>query len=105
MVEEYVEDFLNNSIEVTCTNSGADKEGTLVQNGKAKLILKESEIEIKDFNVKVDSEYVAPNPNEKMYVITINNNTHGNDKMVILEGAIWFFLLSIICSKNLILML
>ena len=88
MVEEYVEDFLNNSIEVTCTNSGADKEGTLVQNGKAKLILKESEIEIKDFNVKVDSEYVAPNPNEKMYVITINNNTHGNDKMVILEGAI-----------------
>ena len=87
LVEEYVEDFLNNSIEITCTNSGADKEGTLVQNGKAKLILKGSEIEIKDFKVKVDSEYVAQNPNEKMYVITINNNTDSD--FLIIRGNIY----------------
>ena len=87
LVEEYVQDFLNNSIEITCTNSGADKEGTLVQNGKAKLILKGSEIEIKDFKVKVDSEYVAQNPNEKMYVITINNNTDSD--YLIIRGNIY----------------
>ena len=81
-IEQYVEDFLNNSIEITCSNKKIDKEGNIIKNGNAELTLKKSEVEIKDYKVQLEKDYEVENPNEKMYSIIINNNTE-NDYLVI----------------------
>ena len=81
-IEEYVQNFLDNSIEITCSTTKKDEEGIVIKKGNAKLTLEESEVEIKNYSVKLDSEYVEQNPNEKMYVLTINNDTE-NDYLII----------------------
>lgn len=77
-IEDYVQYFLNNSIEVTCLSTEEDREGIIIKNGNARLTIKESEIEVKDFNIQIDQSYIVENPNEKMYIITINNDTNKN---------------------------
>ncbi len=86
-IEQYVENFLNNSIEITCSNKEIQKQGITIKNGNATLTLKESEIEIKDYRVQLDKDYLVENPNEKMYTITINNNTESD--YLIIRGNIY----------------
>lgn len=83
LIEKYVQDFLNKSIEITCSTKGEDnEEKDVIKDGNATLILKDSEIQIKNYSMQKDVNYSKDNPDEKMYVLTLNNDTD-NDFLAI----------------------
>ena len=87
-IEDYIENFLNSSIEITCSyNENTNNDLNVVKKGKAKLTLEKSEIEIKNFNIKVNLNYSTEIPDEKMYMLTINNDT--DNDFVSIRGNIY----------------
>ena len=74
-VSEYAKYFVENYIKATGTLDEPNREGKIITNGNASLTLKESEIEITNFTIKLDSSYETEIENEKQYIIDITNDT------------------------------
>ena len=76
LIEEYVQDFLKKSIEITCSTKREDDNGKeVIKEGNANLTLKDAEMQIKNYSMQKDVNYSTSNPDEKMYVLTLNNDT------------------------------
>ena len=74
-VSEYAKYFVENYIKATASLDEPNREGKIITNGNAVLTLKESEIEITNFTIKLDSSYETEIENEKQYIIDITNDT------------------------------
>ncbi len=74
-VSEYAKYFVENYIKATGSLDEPNREGKIITNGNASLTLKESEIEITNFTIKLDSSYETEIENEKQYIIDITNDT------------------------------
>ncbi len=75
--EEYAEYFIRNFIKATGTIlTDTDRDGEIITSGNASLTLKQSEVEIKDFKLEENLLYESNIPNEKQYILTINNTTN-----------------------------
>lgn len=72
---EYAKYFVENYIEVSGSLDEPHREGTVITNGKASLTLKESEIEVKNFTIKLNPSYTTEVENERQYMIDITNDT------------------------------
>ena len=76
LIEEYVQDFLKKSIEITCsTKREYDNGKDVIKEGNATLTLNDSEMQIKNYSMQKDVNYSTSNPDERMYVLTLNNDT------------------------------
>ena len=74
-VSEYAKYFVENYIKATGSLDEPNREGKIITNGNASLTLKETEIEITNFTIKLDSSYETEIENEKQYIIDITNDT------------------------------
>ncbi len=74
-VSEYAKYYVENYIKATGSLKEPNREGKIITNGNASLTLKESEIEITNFTIKLDSSYETEIENEKQYIIDITNDT------------------------------
>lgn len=75
--EEYAEYFVKNFIKVSGTGTiKPDREGEIITNKNASLTLKESEVEIKSLKIEKNNLFESDIPNEKQYILTINNTTN-----------------------------
>ena len=75
--EEYAEYFIKNFIKVSGTGTvKPDREGEIITNKNASLTLKESEVEIKSLKIEKNNLFESDIPNEKQYILTINNTTN-----------------------------
>ena len=75
--EEYAEYFVKNFIKVSGTGTiKPDREGEIITNKNASLTLKESEVEIKSLKIEKNNLFESDIPNEKQYILTINNITN-----------------------------
>ena len=78
-IEEYADYFVNHFITISVnTNPSGDKEGKIVKNGNATLILHENEIEVKDFVLEKNKAFTPSLPNETQYILTVYNNSNNN---------------------------
>ena len=75
--EEYAEYFVKNFIKISGTGTiKPDREGEIITNKNASLTLKESEVEIKSLKIEKNNLFESDIPNEKQYILTINNTTN-----------------------------
>ena len=75
--EEYAEYFIKNFIKVSGTGTiKPDREGEIITNKNASLTLKKTEVEIKSFEIEENNLFESDIPNEKQYILTINNTTN-----------------------------
>lgn len=73
-VEEYANYFVRNYIKISGKLiANMNREGTIINNGKATLTLQENEIQVTNFVFEENKEYVPDSPNKKQYILTINN--------------------------------
>lgn len=77
--EEYAEYFVKNFIKVSGIGTiQPDREGEIITNKNASLTLKESEVEIKSLKIEKNNLFESDIPNEKQYILTINNTTNND---------------------------
>ena len=77
--KEYAEYFIKNFTKLSGTRlTNPDREGEIITNGEASLTLKQSEVEIKSFKLEENYLYESDIPNEKQYILTINNTTNND---------------------------
>lgn len=81
-IEEYAQYFVENSIKVSGTITEPNREGEIITNGNAMLSIKESEIQVKNFSIKLDPSYNTEIENERQYIIDITNDTEYDFKKV-----------------------
>ena len=81
-IEEYAQYFVENSIKVSGTITEPNREGEIITNGNATLSIKESEIQVKNFSIKLDPSYNTEIENERQYIIDITNDTEYDFKKV-----------------------
>ena len=74
-VSEYAKYYVENYIKAIGSLDEPNREGKIITNGNASLTLKESEIEITNFTIRLDSSYETEIENEKQYIIDITNDT------------------------------
>ena len=81
-IEEYAQYFVENYIKVSGTITEPNREGEIITNGNATLSIKESEIQVKNFSIKLDPSYNTEIENERQYIIDITNDTEYDFKKV-----------------------
>ncbi len=73
--EEYAKYFVENYIKASGTLDEPHREGKIITNGNASLTLRESEIEVTNFTIKLDPTYETEIENERQYIVDITNDT------------------------------
>ena len=74
-VEEYAKYFVENYIKVSGSLAEPNRKGEIITNGKASLTLKDSEIKVTNFTIKLDPSYKTEIENERLYILDITNDT------------------------------
>ena len=80
--EEYAKYYVENYIKVSGRLTKPDREGDIIKKGNASLTLRKSEIQVTNFNIRLNPSYETEIENERQYIIDITNDTDYDFKKV-----------------------